>query len=197
MSSFYDRKESKTVKISSISQTQLISWIGTFLLVTSLPTGLTAADRRFRDNPSSTAFAAPFTLSAPAVPAATVQGVTLEHHLRINRQNGMMIHAHFTVTDRVNIKCALVAYFLDTDKQQVKAAPGSPNRSPSGYAMVVTNFAPGYPTTEYKDLQMFVATSTFHALAKGTHEMKAVLYLMDDQAATLAFGGEYSFTLTL
>lgn len=85
-----------------------------------------------------------------APPAASFPEVWLEHHVRMRGRNGMVIHSHIMVTDRVKIKCRVEAYFYDaTNNKQIPAAPGSPNSSSGGTAAVWRDIKPGYPSTEY------------------------------------------------
>ncbi|MEO6393066.1 MAG: hypothetical protein ABIP75_14555 [Pyrinomonadaceae bacterium] len=111
--------------------------------------------------------------------------------------NGLVIHSHIIVTDRVKIKCRVEAYFYDaTNNKQIPAAPGSPNSSSAGTAAVWRDIKPGFTSTEYKDFQIFVPTTTFHALPKGSHDLKIIVYV-ESENQVIGRSGENAFTLTL
>jgi hypothetical protein len=130
-------------------------------------------------------------------PIATFLQVRLEHHVRMRGQNGFVIHMNLRVLNRQNFKCRVAAYFYDAaTNKEIPAAPGSPNFSTGGTAVIWRNVSPGYPTTYFNDFRIFVSTKTFQALPKGRHELKTILYV-DSGDQLIGQSGAAEFTLTL
>lgn len=129
-----------------------------------------------------------------ATPVATFSEVTLEHNVRMRGHNGFMIHAHFVINDRVNVPCQLSVYFYDEKGNPVPAV-GSSGPSPVP-AIIWRKLNPKYPSTEYKDYQIFVPTTTFHALSKGSHDLYTRILILSENRQ-IGESGRNEFTLTL
>lgn len=170
------------------------------IFIAMLPLGQPAAGASFATAGASRSLPTLIWSGIPAPfapPVATFREVWLEHNVRMRGRKGLVIHAHFIVTDRVKIKCRIEGYFYDaTNNKQIPAAPGSPNTSSGGTAAVWRDINPGYASTEYKDFQIFVPTTTFHALPKGSHDLKVIVYV-ESENQVIGRSGENAFTLTL
>ena len=132
--------------------------ISLLYLFTIFPMGINAGASRRVDDFGLRAVSTPVSFGNPAAPAATFQGVTLEHGLRINHRNGMRIHAHFIVNERVNIHCLLEAHFFDSAGYPIDAAKDATFRTYEGKALVVNEFTPDFQSSEYTDMQLWVPT---------------------------------------
>jgi hypothetical protein len=169
-----------------------------FLLTTTLPLELSANTPFARDTLSGSIRTGAFGAlpARPDVPTATFSEVALEHGVRMRGHNGMVIHAHFIVTSQVKIACQLAVYFYDSTGDPVPAVGRpAPGESPLP-AIIWRKINPQYASTEYKDFQIFVPTTTFHALAKGTHALYAKIRVMSENRL-IGESGRYEFNLTL
>ncbi|MEO6393064.1 MAG: hypothetical protein ABIP75_14545 [Pyrinomonadaceae bacterium] len=180
----------------SKSKRHIAIWICLFLVIISLPITLNAGEPGRRNSLGLGATLAPVSLFAPAPPVATFKGVTLEPHVRVNGHNGMRVHVHLLVTDRVRITCLVEAIFFDSAGNQIEATKTALFRTSEGKALIVNEIIPIFQSTEYKDLQMWVPTATFHRLPRGVHDLKVRLRVIS-RSTLIGTSSDYAFTLKL
>jgi hypothetical protein len=165
------------------------------ILATIFPFNLVAASRAVPPEANATGIRPRAYGARPAafeVPTVNFKEVRLEHNVRMRGRNGMIIHVHMTVKERAGFRSVVMAYFYDITNNPVPAV-GRPQIP----ATVGKAINPKYPSTEYKDLQIFVPTTTFHALPKGTYDLRVRLELMSDNRLVGQSPQTPEFTLTL
>jgi len=99
-----------------------------------------------------------------------IQEVTMEQNVSENNLEGMRIHVKFTVDGFKSIRSQATAYFYYDTGEPVKDLDGNFN-TVDGQVAVSSPFTPGFDSTLYSDLQLFIPYEQFH-LDAGSYKLQ-------------------------
>ncbi len=88
-------------------------------------------------------------------PSAAFKDIWVDYDVTEGRQDGMRIHVKFSVYDMKNLDSYLAIYFMDSDGNKLRDNNGKYNSS-TGEVAVYFALKPGYATTDYDDLSVFM-----------------------------------------
>jgi hypothetical protein len=102
--------------------------------------------------------------------SVTYKDMWVDYDVYDNNQKGMKIHAKFSVSGMKNVDGYLAIYFETKDGVKLKSDV-SGYHSASGQLAAYKYITPGYESTDYNDLTVFVPYSAFN-LPTGRHDLK-------------------------
>jgi hypothetical protein len=88
-------------------------------------------------------------------PSATFKDIWIDYDVTEGGQDGMRIHVKFSVYQMKNLDSYLAIYFLDSNGDKLRDNNDKFNSS-SGDVAVYFALKPGYATTDYSDLSVFM-----------------------------------------
>ncbi len=88
-------------------------------------------------------------------PSAAFKEMWIQYDVKEGRRNGMRIHVKFSVYGMRNLDSYLAIYFMDEDGDKLPDRNGKYNSS-AGEVAVYYALKPGYATTDYDDLSVFM-----------------------------------------
>jgi hypothetical protein len=88
-------------------------------------------------------------------PSATFKAIWIDYDVTEGKRDGMRIHVKFTVYGMKNLDSYLAIYFLDENGDKLRDNNGRYNSS-DGEVAVYYALKPGYATTDYDDLSVFM-----------------------------------------
>jgi len=100
----------------------------------------------------------------------TYKDISVDYDVYDNDQKGMKIHAKFSVSGMKDVTGYLALYFETKDGVKLKSDV-SGYRSKSGQLAAYKEITPGYASTDYNDLTVFIPYSAFN-LTSGRHDLK-------------------------
>lgn len=126
----------------------------------------------------------PPTVISPTVAVNTGLPITgkfddihVEYDITRFERKGMVIHIKFSVTGLKGIQCKAVAYFYQRTGEALKDTNGT-FTTVDGSVSASDVFTPGYESTVYDDLQVFIPYEEL-GLGPGTHNLKFNVLLFD------------------
>lgn len=91
-------------------------------------------------------------------PSAVFKDIWVDYDVVEGGENGMRIHVKFTTYGMKNLDSYLAIYFMDSDGEYLRDRNDRFNSS-TGDVAVYRSLKPGYETTEYNDLSVFMPYS--------------------------------------
>ena len=88
-------------------------------------------------------------------PSAVFKDIWIDYDVTEGRRDGMRVHVKFSVSGMKNLDSYLAIYFMDRDGNKL-ADNNDKFNSSDGDVAVYYALRPGYVTTEYKDLSVFM-----------------------------------------
>src|SRR5450432_2896670 len=86
-----------------------------------------------------------YALVLPEDPEVTYEGARIVHNVVVDRQNGMRVHANFTVKYGLGVPCRMIAYFFFDDQDSTPLKSADPKyRAKNGNVSASVNFKPAY-----------------------------------------------------
>jgi S1-C subfamily serine protease len=120
----------------------------------------------------------PATAANSAV-AARIDGVRQEHNVTQDNRKGMLLHVAFQITGAKGQSGELVAVFFDRNGRPMKANNKAYGNA-AGELCAFQRIAPGYDTTAYKDLTLFLPYDELTTYP-GKNELKFVVNVWCDR----------------
>ncbi|HKP53216.1 MAG TPA: hypothetical protein VJ183_11265 [Chloroflexia bacterium] len=109
--------------------------------------------------------------AAPVIGAkANIQSMTVDHNVTQSGEKGMLIHLKFTIDNVKGRDCKASAYFYYATGEKLLDTNGKLNTT-DGQVAVSTDFKPGFDSTQYDDLTIFMPVSELD-LPAGEFDLK-------------------------
>lgn len=106
----------------------------------------------------------------------------------------MRIHVKFTTYGMKNLPSYLAVYFRKTDG--TKLLTNNVNyRSTDGQVAIYKELNPGYATTDYNDMQLFLPYSEL-SLPSGTYDLRMIVNLIYKEGGLIQHLTDYDFEYT-
>jgi hypothetical protein len=133
--------------------------------------------------------------TAPAAnPIVTFGSIRVEYDVTEDRKRGMRVFVTFNVKNMVDVESYL-AVFFEKDNGDKLFTSNSTYRSPEGQTTAYRLLKPQFPSTDYKDLQVFIPYDEFN-LTKGNHNLRAHADIVYPNGELIQHLGYYPFRYT-
>lgn len=143
--------------------------------------------------PTFTPVPTPVPTNTLAPSSAQFQQVWVDFNVTENNFKGMIIHLEFTIFGYKDVPCTAVAYIHYNSGAPLRDANGA-YRDALGNVAAWNYFTPGFESTSYDDLTIFIPYDEFH-LESGSYDLKyAVILYVEDTQAQLTDSGFYGFS---
>ena len=132
-----------------------------------------------------------FAHAESVAPRATFERMWVDYDVMEGNQNGMRIHVKFTVYELKNTDCQLGIYFQDENGNPLK----DKNKrlyTMKGNAAVFKPLKPGFVTTAYNDLTVFMPYAELD-LGDGSYNLKMDVDLIYDDGEVIQHLTNYNF----
>jgi len=126
-------------------------------------------------------------------PTAVFKSSRIDYNVTESGRRGMMIHVNFEVTGLKNVDAKLVARVQQSGGDFVMSDSSYSNNS--GELETSVSIKPGYQTTEYEDLEMFLPYSEIN-LRKGVWNLKLDIDLSYENGDLIQHLGYKNFEFT-
>jgi hypothetical protein len=138
------------------------------------------------------------TATANAVPVvgakANLESMTVEHNFVQGGEKGMLIHLKFTIDNVKGRDCKASAYFYYATGEKLEDTNGKFNTT-DGQVAVSTDFKPGFDSTRYEDLTIFMPVKELD-LPEGAFDLKLRVEIYNlPKVGALATSEYYEFNL--
>ena len=127
-------------------------------------------------------------------PVVAIETMTVEHNIEQGTEKGMLIHLKFVVDNLKGVDCKATAYFYYNTGEPLKDTNGKLTTT-DGQVAVSAEFKPGFDSTQYDDLTIFVPVNELD-LPAGEFNLKfnVEIYRIPKDKA-LAKSDDYEFNL--
>lgn len=124
-------------------------------------------------------------------PRATFDRIWVDYDVTEGNQKGMRIHVKFTVYEMKNTDCLLGIYFQDANGNPLKDR-NKKFYTTQGNVAVFRDLKPGYATTDYNDLQVFMPYNELD-LGDGSFDLKMDVDLIYEDGELIQHLTFYNF----
>lgn len=134
------------------------------------------------------------TVNNSSSPSGKFDRIWIDFDVKEGNKYGMRIHVKFTTYGMKNLPSYLAVYFRKTDG--TKLLTNNVNyRSTDGQVAIYKELNPGYATTDYNDMQLFLPYSEL-SLPSGTYDLRMIVNLIYKEGGLIQHLTDYDFEYT-
>lgn len=127
-------------------------------------------------------------------PSGKFERIWIDYDVNEGNKYGMRIHVRFTTYGMKNLPSYLAVYFKKTDGTRLLTNNVN-YRSTDGQVAIYKELNPGYETTDYNDMQLFLPYNEL-SLPSGTYDLRMTVNLIYKQGGLIQHLTDYDFEYT-